>query len=75
MPEMDGYETTQTIRRRERGSDRRCPWKTPIYIVAMTANAIQGDNEKCLAAGMDDYLSKPVRTAELQAALERSKLI
>jgi CheY-like chemotaxis protein len=75
MPEMDGYEATQTIRRRERASDRRCPWKTPIYIIAMTANAIQGDNEKCLAAGMDDYLSKPVRLAELQAALERSKLI
>jgi two-component system, sensor histidine kinase len=74
MPEMDGYEATQTIRRRERASDRRCPWKTPIYIIAMTANAIQGDNEKCLAAGMNDYLSKPVRPAELQAALERSKL-
>jgi len=75
MPEMDGYEATQTIRRRERASDGRCPWKTPIYIIAMTANAIQGDNEKCLAAGMDDYLSKPVRLAELKAALERSKLI
>jgi two-component system, sensor histidine kinase and response regulator len=75
MPEMDGYEATQTIRRRERASDRQCPWKSPIYIIAMTANAIQGDSEKCLAAGMNDYLSKPVRPAELKAALERSKLI
>ena len=75
MPEMDGYDATQAIRRRERAAERRCPWKTPIYIIAMTANAIQGENEKCLAAGMDDYLSKPVRLAELKAALERSKLI
>jgi CheY-like chemotaxis protein len=75
MPEMDGYEATRTIRRRETASDPRCSWKTPIYIIALTANAIQSDNEKCLAAGMDDYLSKPVRLAELQAALERSKLI
>ena len=72
MPELDGYETTRTIRKRERGSDARCSWKTPMYIVALTANAIQGDREKCLAAGMDDYVSKPVRLPELQAALEHS---
>jgi two-component system, sensor histidine kinase and response regulator len=73
MPEMDGYEATRAIRNREQALDGRCPWKSPVYIIAMTANAMQGDSEKCLAAGMDDYLSKPVRAFELQAALERSK--
>src|ERR1700730_439037 len=72
MPEMDGYEATRAIRNREQALDGRCPWKSPVYIIAMTASAMQGDSEKCLAAGMDDYLSKPVRPSELQAALERS---
>ena len=69
MPEMDGYEATRVIRKRE----QLCPWKSPVYIIAVTANAMQGDREKCLAAGMNDYLSKPMRPVELQAALERGK--
>jgi two-component system, sensor histidine kinase and response regulator len=72
MPEMDGYEATRAIRNREQALDGSCPWKSPVYIIAMTASAMQGDREKCLAMGMDDYLSKPVRPSELQAALERS---
>jgi PAS domain S-box-containing protein len=75
MPEMDGYEATRAIRRREQNSASPCPWRSPVYIIAITANAMQGDREKCLAAGMDDYLSKPVRPSELQAALERWKVV
>ena len=73
MPDMDGYSATQAIRQMERISDPPCPWKAPIYIIAMTAHAMKGDRENCLAAGMDDYLSKPVGLADLQAALERRK--
>ena len=74
MPEMDGYESTRAIREREQSSEPPCPWPSPIYIIAMTANSMQGDREKCLVAGMDDYLSKPFRGPDLQAALERGKL-
>jgi signal transduction histidine kinase/DNA-binding response OmpR family regulator len=65
MPEMDGFEASREITRRWPGDDRP-------RIVAMTANAMQGDRELCLAAGMDDYISKPLRVDELVGALERS---
>jgi two-component system sensor histidine kinase/response regulator len=74
MPEMDGYKATQALRQREQNLENPCPWYVPVYIIAMTANAMQGEREKCLAVGMDDYLSKPVRTSDLQTALERWKL-
>jgi signal transduction histidine kinase/PleD family two-component response regulator len=71
MPEMDGYEATRMIRRREAQDRDSCRWPAPAYIVALTASAMQGDREKCLAAGMNDYLTKPIRLHELVAVLER----
>jgi CheY-like chemotaxis protein len=64
MPEMDGFAATREIRKREGSSVHR-------PIIAMTANAMQGDRERCLNAGMDDYVSKPIRKADLIEALER----
>ena len=63
MPEVDGFEATALIRKMEGRSSH-----TPI--VAMTANAMQGDRERCLAAGMDDYVAKPIRIKDLQAVLD-----
>jgi len=71
MPEMDGYEAARTIRKREQEAGAAGQRRLPVHIIAMTANAMQGDREKCLAAGMNDYVAKPVRLPELLAALER----
>ena len=65
MPVMDGFEATRCIRDPARGDDTRTP------IVALTADALAGDRELCLAAGMDDYMTKPVSMAQLSAAVQR----
>jgi len=64
MPNVDGYEATRRIRAHERDGER-------MPVIAMTAHAMKGDRERCLAAGMDDYLSKPLRPEALSAVLER----
>jgi two-component system, sensor histidine kinase len=66
MPEMDGLEATRRIRELEVAESR-----SPCYIIALTAEAMTGDRERCFAAGMNDYLSKPLRPTELTAALRR----
>jgi CheY-like chemotaxis protein len=65
MPEMDGFEATRRLRAQGYSPEK-------VRIIALTANAMVGDREKCLAAGMDDYVSKPVRIDEIRAALERN---
>lgn len=64
MPEMDGYEATRQIRSGHAGERNR-----DIRIVALTANAMAGDREKCIKAGMNDYLSKPLESNSLKAKL------
>ena len=65
MPEMDGFEATAAIREREKSSGKHLP------IMAMTAHAMAGDRERCLAAGMDGYVSKPIQAKELFEAVEK----
>jgi CheY-like chemotaxis protein len=65
MPHLDGLEATAAIRAQEQGTGRHLP------IVAMTAHAMKGDRERCLDAGMDDYIAKPIQPAELMAAISR----
>ena len=64
MPELDGYAATRELRQWERAERK-------TWVVAMTANSLEGDRDKCLAAGMDDYVSKPVKMENLQAAIDR----
>jgi signal transduction histidine kinase/CheY-like chemotaxis protein/putative methionine-R-sulfoxide reductase with GAF domain len=65
MPEMDGFEATRLIREAEAGTERHIP------IIALTANALEGDRDRCLAAGMDDYVAKPIRPEDLHATIDR----
>jgi len=65
MPEMDGLEATAAIRAQEQGTGRHLP------IIALTSHAMQGDQERCFAAGVDAYISKPMKVDELYAAIDR----
>ena len=67
MPQMDGYEATRKIRQMESEQNLK-----PVRIIAMTANAMQGDSELCLATGMDDYIAKPVDHNKLITVLKRA---
>jgi two-component system sensor histidine kinase/response regulator len=69
MPEMEGYEATRRIRQLE--SANQVPEQDQVYIIALTASAMAGDREKCIAAGMNDYLSKPLKLDRMAAAIQR----
>jgi CheY-like chemotaxis protein/HPt (histidine-containing phosphotransfer) domain-containing protein len=71
MPEMDGLEATRVIRERRRDQSRFPHCKDHVIIIAMTASAMPGDRDKCIAAGMDDYLAKPVRPEDIRMIVER----
>lgn len=66
MPELDGYEVTKQIREYEASGGKK-----PAIVIAITANSMQGDREKCLEAGMDDYISKPLRGEQLEKTLTK----
>ena len=70
MPEMDGYEATREIRLREQQGYHMASRRLPAHIIACTANALKGELEYCLAAGMNDYLSKPIRISEFEVTLK-----
>jgi CheY-like chemotaxis protein/HPt (histidine-containing phosphotransfer) domain-containing protein len=71
MPEMGGLEATREIRERQKQNSQFPNYKSSIIIIAMTANAMQGDREKCIASGMDDYIAKPVRLEDIRQMVER----
>jgi signal transduction histidine kinase/HPt (histidine-containing phosphotransfer) domain-containing protein/BarA-like signal transduction histidine kinase len=71
MPEMDGLEATRAIRERQKNSAAHPNFSSRIAVIAMTAHAMQGDRENCLAAGMDDYLAKPIRPKEIRDMIEK----
>jgi CheY-like chemotaxis protein len=71
MPQMDGLEATRLIRSRQQAGAAHPNYQSRIIIIAMTAHAMQSDRKKCLAAGMDDYLAKPVRPEDIRDVIER----
>jgi len=71
MPEMDGLEATRIIRERQQDKSRHPNYDNQLIIVAMTASAMPGDRDKCISAGMDDYLAKPVRPEDIRSVVER----